>query len=235
MASYILFLQKENVMNPNEYSGRHAAQLYNLVVEAGYHPQKELIDELLSIIQPLSHVLELGCGTGNTLIPLNEAGIVCEGIDASEDMLNSLRLRKPELHTAVQLADARTFVPTCRYQFIISCNGPFTVNGDEFESYITEHDVFLAMLKRWLYIGNKLLVSKSIERPRLTLELPGGMTFYHQEGRVGDFVFLNNAVMSGEKVIAEKMFRKRRYPFREVLKQIAAGDTRETPHFWLIT
>ena len=40
-------------------------------------------------------VLELGCGTGRTLLPIAHAGIACVGVDASHDMLEVLRAKQP--------------------------------------------------------------------------------------------------------------------------------------------
>ena len=40
-------------------------------------------------------VLELGCGTGRTLLPIARAGIACVGVDASPAMLAVLRQKSP--------------------------------------------------------------------------------------------------------------------------------------------
>ena len=40
-------------------------------------------------------VLELGCGTGRTLLPIAQAGIHCVGVDASPAMLAVLRQKSP--------------------------------------------------------------------------------------------------------------------------------------------
>ncbi len=40
-------------------------------------------------------VLELGCGTGRTLLPIARTGIQCVGLDASRAMLRVLRAKAP--------------------------------------------------------------------------------------------------------------------------------------------
>lgn len=40
-------------------------------------------------------VLELGCGTGRTLLPIARAGLPCTGVDASPAMLDALRAKSP--------------------------------------------------------------------------------------------------------------------------------------------
>jgi ubiquinone/menaquinone biosynthesis C-methylase UbiE len=50
-------------------------------------------------------VLELGCGTGRTLLPIAQAGISCVGVDASPAMLAVLRDKSPPANLA--LVEAR--------------------------------------------------------------------------------------------------------------------------------
>ena len=49
-----------------------------------------------------SPVLELGCGTGRILIPVAEAGVEITGLDASKDMLSSIRHKVSELGESVR-------------------------------------------------------------------------------------------------------------------------------------
>jgi ubiquinone/menaquinone biosynthesis C-methylase UbiE len=61
-------------------------------------------------------VLELGCGTGRILLPMAQEGIPCVGLDASRDMLDVLRSKRPPpslelVHAAMESFDlgARRF------------------------------------------------------------------------------------------------------------------------------
>lgn len=49
-----------------------------------------------------SPVLELGCGTGRILIPVAEAGVEITGLDASKEMLSSIRHKVSELGESVR-------------------------------------------------------------------------------------------------------------------------------------
>ena len=49
-----------------------------------------------------SPVLELGCGTGRILIPVAESGVKITGLDASKDMLSSIRHKVSELGESVR-------------------------------------------------------------------------------------------------------------------------------------
>jgi SAM-dependent methyltransferase len=61
-------------------------------------------------------VLELGCGTGRTLIPIARAGIECVGLDASPAMLRVLREKAPEIE--VVEGDMRSFDLARRFRVI---------------------------------------------------------------------------------------------------------------------
>jgi SAM-dependent methyltransferase len=61
-------------------------------------------------------VLELGCGTGRTLIPIARAAIDCVGLDASPAMLRLLREKVPELE--VVEGDMRSFDLARRFRMI---------------------------------------------------------------------------------------------------------------------
>jgi ubiquinone/menaquinone biosynthesis C-methylase UbiE len=69
-------------------------------------------------------VLELGCGTGRTLLPIAEAGIDCVGVDASPAMLAVLRQKSPppnlelvEAHMErLALPDRRFRLVTCPFR-----------------------------------------------------------------------------------------------------------------------
>ena len=61
-------------------------------------------------------VLELGCGTGRTLIPIAGAGIECVGLDASSAMLGVLREKAPDVH--VVHGDMRDFDLGRRFRLV---------------------------------------------------------------------------------------------------------------------
>jgi ubiquinone/menaquinone biosynthesis C-methylase UbiE len=55
-------------------------------------------------------VLELGCGTGRVLLPIAREGIACVGLDASPEMLDVLRAKRPPpnlelVHAAMESFD----------------------------------------------------------------------------------------------------------------------------------
>src|SRR5262249_42907932 len=50
-------------------------------------------------------VLELGCGSGRVLLPVASDGLACTGLDASHEMLESLRLKQPPAN--VRLVEGR--------------------------------------------------------------------------------------------------------------------------------
>ena len=64
-------------------------------------------------------VLELGCGTGRTLLPIAEAGIDCVGVDASPAMLAVFRQKSPPPN--LELIEARMErldLPDRRFQLV---------------------------------------------------------------------------------------------------------------------
>ncbi len=63
-------------------------------------------------------VLELGCGTGRTLLPIANDGIECVGLDASPAMLRTFREKAPSV-TLVQ-GDMRRFNLGRRFRLITS-------------------------------------------------------------------------------------------------------------------
>ena len=62
--------------------------------------------------------LDLGCGTGNSTVPLADRGIAVEGLDASEDMLSVARRKLPGV--AFHLGDFETFRVPLRFDLVYS-------------------------------------------------------------------------------------------------------------------
>jgi ubiquinone/menaquinone biosynthesis C-methylase UbiE len=63
-------------------------------------------------------VLDLGCGTGNSSIPLAHRGLVVTGLDASAEMLEVARGKRPEIDW--RLGEFTTFSLTRRYELTIA-------------------------------------------------------------------------------------------------------------------
>lgn len=54
-------------------------------------------------------VLELGCGTGRTLLPIAEEGIVCVGLDSSAAMLDVLQRKNPPANLSLVRGSMESF------------------------------------------------------------------------------------------------------------------------------
>jgi SAM-dependent methyltransferase len=54
-------------------------------------------------------VLELGCGTGRALLPIAGDGIPCAGLDASSEMLDALRAKRPPANLRLHCAPMQRF------------------------------------------------------------------------------------------------------------------------------
>lgn len=80
----------------HEYYGSLCTEVYDLSKPLGFSfGDVEYYKERLKDIQ--GKVLEVGCGSGRVLIPLVQAGYLVEGLDNSEEMLESCRSRCNEL------------------------------------------------------------------------------------------------------------------------------------------
>ena len=116
-------------MNKDSYDqyDKTIAEWYDLVVSSGYHHQTHYINELLNIVPEGSSALELGCGTGEIMVPLTKEGRFVEGIDKSQDMLSRLYLRNK--HMVTYPIDVRDFSSEVKYDYVFSCNGVFSMKG----------------------------------------------------------------------------------------------------------
>lgn len=110
-----------------------------------YSSYGELCTEVYDLSKPLGHsfgdveyylerlsnvkgnVLEVGCGSGRVLIPLLQAGIVIDGLDNSEAMLDSCRRRCSELNLTPKLikGEMHEFTLANQYDAIIIPAGSF--------------------------------------------------------------------------------------------------------------
>jgi SAM-dependent methyltransferase len=92
------------------------ARTYDAVYERVRDPSGDRAFYLELARETGGPVLELGCGTGRTLIPIAEAGIDCMGLDASPAMLRVLREKAPDVST-VQ-GDMRDFDLGRRFRLV---------------------------------------------------------------------------------------------------------------------
>ena len=88
--------------------GAAYADAYDVLYrDKDYNAECEMIRELLGRYadQPVTSILDLGCGSGNHAIPLAQAGFAVTGIDRSPSMLSHARLKAADLC----VADRATF------------------------------------------------------------------------------------------------------------------------------
>lgn len=71
-------------------------------------------------------VLELGCGTGRTAIPLAEAGFVVHGIDASSAILSAVRAKQQRLPAPVATRLILTEADMREFEFAIRSGGVYS-------------------------------------------------------------------------------------------------------------
>lgn len=198
------------------------AEMYTQVVEAGYHPQKEYVKELLNIIKGGDCILELGCGTGDTLIPLQEKGIFCYGIDKSSSMLYRLKSRNANVNTF--LGDVRNLDLVGDYDYVVSCNGVFSIKGNELESYLLDEEEVNCCLKKYSKISRKgILISKDSEKEALRLPL-NGKEYVHREVRERDMNIMIHLLFDNRDFKGIKTHVKRRYPLDKVLESSEIQD-----------
>ena len=73
------------------------AQTYDAVYTRLRDPSGDIAFYRDLAVESGGPVLELGCGTGRTLLPVARAGIACVGLDASPAMLRVLRTKSPDV------------------------------------------------------------------------------------------------------------------------------------------
>lgn len=198
------------------------ARLYSEVASSGYHPQQEYIEELLKIIPKESNVLELGCGTGDILVPLHKNRITCYGLDKSRAMIYELLKRDRKIK--IFLKDIRDFNPAGIYNYVFSCNGPFSIKGDELESYILDEDELRSVLKKCDgFSHNGILINKGTEKSGLRIRL-NGREYVHEEKRNGDIMRMTHLLYEGDKLIVKREHVKKRYPLSRMFADVKVKD-----------
>jgi len=193
------------------------AKLYGEITRAGYHPQQKYIAELLQIIPKGSSVLELGCGTGDILIPLQENGRECYGVDKSSAMLYQLSLRNKNIQTF--LKDIRLLNLVGDYDYVFSCNGVFSIKGNELESYILDENDLRACLEKYSDISkNGILINKGTEKEPLRLKL-NDQEYVHREIREKDIIVMTHLLFEDNQFKGIKTHVKKRYPLKKILNE----------------
>ncbi len=202
---------------------KEVAEYYDKVIEKGYHNNKEYFSKLLEIIKKGESVLELGCGTGKVMLELLERGILIEGIDISKPMTERLILRNNK--AVVHLSKILDFEPTKKYDYALSCNGPFSVKGDELESYILDkRELFKVLEKCAKMVRKGLLINLGTEKAEIRIPLGDNEVFIHKEEKVKDYTFMLNFILQNDEVKIKKRFTKRRYKIAEILKNAKIKD-----------
>lgn len=84
------------------------------------HP--EVLRSLVKNLQPTSRVLEVGCGTGNYIVAIQElVGCSCWGIDPSNEMLSMAGARSGQIHLQRGQAEDLDF-PSSSFDFVFSAD-----------------------------------------------------------------------------------------------------------------
>lgn len=108
------------------HPGAKAHYINALSYEARYAARSEDVDYYLKAVPAGSRVLEYGAGAGRLTLKLIEKGVHVCAVDASEQMIELLRIRRDELPRErrqlikLRCADMRSFGTTERYDFVIA-------------------------------------------------------------------------------------------------------------------
>ncbi len=199
------------------------AKYYDQVIEKGYHDNKRYLSNLLEIIKKKEDILEIGCGTGRIFLELLERGIYVEGLDISESMVK--RLKSKNNKAIVHISKLIDFNPTKKYDYVLSCNGPFSIKGDEIETYVLERDEIVKILQKYSDMAKKgLLVNIGVEKPELKIPLEKDKMFVHKEIKIKDYTVMINFIFQNERLKGNKIFTKRRYKISDILKNANVKD-----------
>ena len=198
--------------------GKTIAKYYDEVVNAGYHNQKNYLSELKRIIKKDEKILELGCGTGQIIIPLTKKGIKCEGLDESTPMTKKLKAKNNKIKIYKTSLDS--FKPKKTYDYTISCSGPFSIKRNEIESYILNKKHLIKYIKKFSKISEKgLLINKGKNKKNLKLKLKNNKVFVHTEKRKGNIMIMTHQLFKNKKFIGEITLKKRRYLLKDIIKK----------------
>lgn len=202
---------------------KEVAEYYDEVIEKGYHDNKKYLSELFKILKKNESVLELGCGTGKILLRLLERDIFVEGIDISKSMTEILKSKNK--NATIHISKLIDFEPIKKYNYILSCNGPFSIKGDELESYIFDKEELVKILEKYAKMAEKgLLINIGTEKPEIKIPLDNGGIFIHKETKIEDYTIMTNFIFHKEKVVGVKTFVKKRYNIKDILKNAKIKD-----------
>lgn len=202
---------------------KEVAEYYDKVIEKGYHDNNKYLSELLKIVKKNESVLELGCGTGKILLELLERGIFVEGLDVSKSMAEFLKSKNK--NAVVHISKLIDFESSKKYDYALSCNGPFSIKGDELESYILDKGELVKILEKYAKIArNGLLINLGTEKPEIKIPLDNNGIFIHKELKIEDYTIMINFIFQKEKVIGVKTFVKKSYKISDILKNAKIKD-----------
>ncbi len=199
------------------------SEYYDKLVDKGYHDNKKYILGISKIIKKGEKVLELGSGTGKILLELMNSGIVVEGLDVSEHMTSKLKSKNPKV--TIHLSNLSDFSPIKEYDYTLSCNGPFSIKGNEIESYILEKNELVEVLKKYSNMAKKgILINIGFEKPNLRIDLGNDSLYAHEEIKIKDYTMMLHLSFEKDKLTWSKMLIKRRYKIKEILKGAKIKD-----------
>lgn len=140
------------------------SEYYDRIIEKGYHNNAKYLSDLLKMIKKGERVLELGSGTGMIFLELVKQGILMEGIDISNAMTE--RLKAKNKNAIIHISSLEEFMPEQEYEYVFSCNGPFSIKEEEIESYILDKEELVKIVRKYIKMAKKgLLINKGKEKP----------------------------------------------------------------------
>ena len=100
---------------------KNFSKVYDKYIEVFQHEEwVQLLEEIIKRNQVSSHsILDLGCGTGETLQELCKK-YNCSGLDISKDMLKKANIKLKNKNIALYLGDMREFSTGAKYDVIFS-------------------------------------------------------------------------------------------------------------------
>jgi SAM-dependent methyltransferase len=103
----------------------HELAEYYFAIEKNHRDISRDVSFITALLRDRKHpaLLDLGCGTGEHLALLDREGIRCTGIDISEDMLATARLRFPDIEFVH--SDMSDIDYDCAFDIVISLFGSF--------------------------------------------------------------------------------------------------------------
>ncbi len=192
-------------------------------VEAGYYDFYETGlpgDELFYVEQGLragSPVLELGCGTGRTLLPMAEAGLTVTGLDLSPYMLEVARRKLadwspaiPEARVTLVQGDMRDFNLRGRFKLITA---PFRA----FMHLLTAEDQREALLnvRNHLTAGGRWVFNVFDPRPDMLAEVGAQAGIVRKDSEFVD-------ERTGHRVMVS--YTRQYHPLSQIVEQVFILD-----------